>query len=459
MKNSIIKLFCLIFVSLICFSCSSSDKEREYEDLSELDFGKGVYRPNPFAVLDSIPPFSWMGSPTPVRKETEFEIQFNEDAIRSESVGRLAFFDMKGNKVDGITFGFPASKTSAVKASSQKIVIPISYDVTPNIGDSILTGHIVIIGENLDQVNDVKLTSGVTPIASWKLTHEIGINWLRWIILIIIVAVILFLLGWLIYWLCIWLSRIAGLLSLISIAHTKISSKKVNNKKKKKKLLKYLKIRQDILLNSSKTLTEKATALEEMFQFFNFELSQQIREEQFGLMDIKIQNAFTELWKPQGYLFAPISNGKWTGQPKNSKWIPDDDYTPPNRSYSNLDNLNWAQIKEKYNFKGLVFSQGKPDFRKVAYKTVEIDDFGNYMDINKLGKRTNLHEAAFAELAKQMNISIYEAHKYKEKERLMWHEDSNCRTLYLVPYEIHGNINHFGGIGMYSCLINNKLLR
>ena len=95
MKKNILKLLHFIFVSLICFSCSSSEKDHEYENLSELDFGKGIYRPNPFAFLDNIPPFSWMGSPTSVKKETEFEIQFNEDAVRSKSIGQIAFLDME----------------------------------------------------------------------------------------------------------------------------------------------------------------------------------------------------------------------------------------------------------------------------------------------------------------------------------------------------------------------------
>lgn len=56
---------------------------------------------------------------------------------------------------------------------------------------------------------------------------------------------------------------------------------------------------------------------------------------------------------------------------------------------------------------------------------------------------------------KKLHKKIEDVRKYKEKNIYVWHEDHDCCTLYLVPQEIHGNIDHFGGIGMLKVLRDN----
>lgn len=180
-------------INCFCFSCSK-DKPHEYENLATLDFGEGVYRPNPFKILDNLPPFSWLGMPDSVKMETELAIQFNEDAIRSHSSGKLMFLDSNGNKNSGIHIGSPSTNSHIIFSEHGQVIVPIIYTVNPSVGDTILSGSIAVIGTDLDMVNDTELTSIVNPIANWTLKHRIGINWVRWIILVLIVVVIILIL-------------------------------------------------------------------------------------------------------------------------------------------------------------------------------------------------------------------------------------------------------------------------
>ena len=40
---------------------------------------------------------------------------------------------------------------------------------------------------------------------------------------------------------------------------------------------------------------------------------------------MKKRNVFTQI-----FLGIPVSNGRWTGDPVDSMWIPDDDFVPAN---------------------------------------------------------------------------------------------------------------------------------
>lgn len=199
-------IYSIIILLAICTltSCScSSDKDKTpaFEEFDNLDFGKGTYRPNPFKFCDSIPPFSWMGMPDSVKKETTLEINFNEDAIRSNSTGEIAFVDRNGKHIDGISYNNKIAKSLSTEASSDGKIINISYTVNPEVGDTLMQGFIVVTGNDLDEANG-QIIDNLTPIAEWNLTHDIGINWLRWAILIAIVALalyVLFLIGCLIF--------------------------------------------------------------------------------------------------------------------------------------------------------------------------------------------------------------------------------------------------------------------
>jgi len=138
----------------------------------------------------------------------------------------------------------------------------------------------------------------------------------------------------------------------------------------------------------------------------------------------------------------PRENGCWSGEPGNSIWYPDGDYTPPEKGkekpYSNPENLPWDEILEKYGIKGIPFKDGEPDFSEVSKGTVEVEDFSTDRDAN--------FTKADIELAKQWGCTPDEVKDWRKENGCVWHECKDMKTMHLVPHEIHANIAHSGGI-------------
>lgn len=222
----------------------------------------------------------------------------------------------------------------------------------------------------------------------------------------------------------------------------------------------------DIILGAGSPVQAKARALVELLEWLDYECAPREKEVAFAALDSRIQAALDELWSPQtDFYAAPANNGHWTGEKSNSVWIPDDDFTPPNRSsYCNLFGLSWGEIKQKHAFTGLRCRRGRFCFEDIARYRVEMPDFA---DLVNSPNRGALHEAAFARLAAQLGVSVEQVKAIKEcradhspmgHKNLVWHEDVDCCTMYLVPQEIHGNIKHFGAVAMCQLMRRNNLI-
>ena len=217
-----------------------------------------------------------------------------------------------------------------------------------------------------------------------------------------------------------------------------------------------------MLLSSTFYVGQMAEALVGLLTWLDYECPAAEKEAAFKSLDPRVQAALDELWEK--YYTSPKSNGHWTGEPCDSVWIPDDDYMPPNKSYSNIHGLTWREIKCKHGFAGLRCERGRFRFEDIAWHSVKLT---NFAELVTSSDREALHEAAFAALARQLGKSVEEVKAIKESandhspmghKNLAWHEDIDCETLYLVPQEIHGNIIHFGGVAMCQLLRNHNLI-
>jgi hypothetical protein len=216
------------------------------------------------------------------------------------------------------------------------------------------------------------------------------------------------------------------------------------------------------IIASGSTLKQKAEALTGLLTWLDYDCDPSEKETAFNSLDPRVQSALDELWEK--YYSSPKGNGHWTGTPCDSVWIPDDDHTPPNKSYSNLHGLTWREIKRKHGFAGLRCERGHFRFDEIALYRVTLP---NFSELVMSTDREALHEAAFVALARQTGKSVDEVKAIKEsrddhspmgQRNLAWHEDTDCATLYLVPQEIHGNLNHFGGIAMCQLLRKHQLI-
>ena len=144
------------------------------------------------------------------------------------------------------------------------------------------------------------------------------------------------------------------------------------------------------------------------------------------------------------YKNIPQTGGRWSGEPGNSKWIPNRD-TIPKQPYGN--EKTWGEILDEYNIDGIEFKEGEPDFTIVSKATIEIEDFTEERDSNFYQADNNLANK-WSELNKdgKKDWSISDIRQYRKENKLTWHERSDMKTMDLVPQEVHNNIPHSGGI-------------
>lgn len=132
-------------------------------------------------------------------------------------------------------------------------------------------------------------------------------------------------------------------------------------------------------------------------------------------------------------------NGHWESEKGDSVWKPNKEDIPP---CSNPEGKTWGEILKEHKTDGIEYKDGKPDFSPVAKAEVQIDDF--------TGNRAKNFEQADEKLAKEKKCSPEEIKQWRKENNYTWHECSDCKTMQLVPSEIHNNMPHAGGIYEYK---------
>ena len=461
MKKSISIILYIITVFSL-YSCSSSDSDAEYVDMTELDLGEGVYRPNPFRILDSIPPFSWMGMPDSVRTVTELKIQFNEDAVRSKSRARVLFLDYNGNNISGFEINGIKKNSFESEASENESMVEINYTVNPSVGDSLLSGIIAVSGNDLDQVNAIGIDSGIRPIAIWKFNHKTGINWLRWTILISGSLIILFLIYCIICLLFGAGSAIAeaapGFISSISFPSFSLNRGKTKRKKTKKSTKKEDKVNNRTLrrlLQLESKLYESGSTPDK------YDTLETIRNTIDGLYEkdrntynhvrVKLKSntweALEEAWKLWNP--TPTTDVEWCGLSKQRCVL-----QPTHALYADCKKLSFTNCNYD--------EHGSPDFSEVTCHNsiVDISDLYDELSCEEIDKRggskSSLQEIAQRRMAKQLEKEVNQwakvnkcspdFYKWRDAHNLVPHEDTNCRTMRLVNRTAHMAFKHRGGV-------------
>lgn len=130
------------------------------------------------------------------------------------------------------------------------------------------------------------------------------------------------------------------------------------------------------------------------------------------------------------------------------------------------------QIQKIFNeagIEGIYYKNAVPDFSPVAVAEVKIEYMlgGKKIGSKDYGKKARIYNFAQADqkLADQLNSSPVLAHqfgmeaggitardinKYRDKNKLTWHELNDVKTMQLVPTKINGTFGHLGGVGEES---------
>lgn len=142
------------------------------------------------------------------------------------------------------------------------------------------------------------------------------------------------------------------------------------------------------------------------------------------------------------------ATGEWSGKKGDSTWIPDKTTIPDpeNGKGGNPDKLTWEEILKKYGIDGIVFEDGYPVFSPVL---AEINGKKAEVEIkNFTSNRSDNFDQADLELAKKTGKSPEEIKQWRKENGYTWHEHQDCKTMQLVPKEIHNNTPHSGGISI-----------
>ena len=192
-----------------------------------------------------------------------------------------------------------------------------------------------------------------------------------------------------------------------------------------------------------------------------------------------LKAALNKLKKKNGKYKRLPSRGSWAGEAGNSTYKFDPNQVPRSDGYNNTRNLSMRDIIEENNLhRGIDYKNGHPDLSRYAKGSVDVDYGKHHKNLLK-GNRQSLHEEAFEKMAKEMGITIDELKVIKgdadaaqrlakkwgcsvddvfkrcgnpNRRQYVLHEDPNCKTLRLIPREIHANLPHDGGIEMYKII-------
>lgn len=382
-----------------CVSC-----KKEEPTIISVDFGEGKYK-EPFrGFLSSHPQWLVATLDWPVLRSLRpdtlvltktIELEFNEDAVRSNSEAFIQFVDDSCNRLEGVKVfcnDLPIGKEGfRIKASLKPQQVKISYKIDPLKKTCTETGLFIVSGVELDEVNKVKLYSEAPQsVADWTFSQNIGCPWLLWLVWLIIALIIIAIIVLIIVFLVKGIVAIIKNVSMPNPAPTPFGSR-----------------------NGS-----------------GLPLNRRI----------------------------PKNEGHWTGEPGNSKWIPNPNHHPHKGIYSNMNDKTWEQILKENNIDGINFKNGEPNFDNLAKYETNVD-YNSLSDkikeqlLSEKRERSGLHDYVYDKIAREQGITRERLIEIKEKLNLVPHETSDGRVL-LVPREIHDNIIHEGGVALFRALFS-----
>lgn len=236
----------------------------------------------------------------------------------------------------------------------------------------------------------------------------------------------------------------------------------------------------------SKDVSSKAEALLEIKRKLDNAPELPEKQKIFDALPNDIKSKLERMWggnyKYDNIPATAKGQGRWTGERGNSNYIFDVKKKPKSNQNNNLRNLSMEDIITENNLQdGIKYVDGYPDLSPYSIANVEVD-FGDVLKgVVPKKYRNKLQDEAFEKLAKQMNRTVDEVKVMKghsdaaqrlakqwgcsedevfkrcgnpNRRLYTWHEEPDCKTLRLVPTEIHANLNHNGGIEMFKILNN-----
>ena len=488
-----ITLIILCIASCLLVSCDTKS------ELTSIDFGSAEFE-EPFRGLLASHP-SWLVTTLdwPILRSLKsdtivlsksVELEFNEDAVRSNSSAYIVFGNKNGNREHHAYQFFCNDELVGVdgyrvQAATEPQQLSLKVKIHPSIGDSTEMGYLSIYGSEIDEVNSMPLTEeGWQRIAQWSFTQELGLPWLIWLIwlllLLIAVAVAVGVVYLLIQYVIIPLGGCLSSISLPTISMPDIgcptinirrkqksshkqkrkvdtTEQKQNNEQENEELDPYIQeaLRLESMLRSTEYgIASKNDILEQLREHLakTFYTDRELNERCYQALQ---QNTQKALDKFNSFVGETPKNGTWTGERGQSLF-----------KLSQL-NIHYAKCKS-LGFIACKYTSFEPDFTPVTWpkSVVDISDLYAIYSCAELEKRggtkSSFQYRAQMRIAKRIDPELREWWKKNRKQEeydqeaafwtwrnandLLPHEDANCRTLRLVKRSAHMAFTHAGGI-------------
>lgn len=491
MKKIILIILCI--ASCLLVSCDTKS------ELTSIDFGSAEFE-EPFRGLLASHP-SWLVATLdwPILRSLKSDtivlsksvkLEFNEDAVRSNSSAYIVFGNKNGNREHHAYQFFCNDELVGadgyrVQATTEPQELSIKVKIHPAIGDSTELGYLSIYGNEIDEVNSIALTEeGWQRIAQWSFTQEIGLPWLIWLIwlllLLIAVAIIVLVIYLLIQYVIIPLGAFLSNVSLPTLSmptfawptlnfrrkqksshkqkrKVDTTEQKQNNEQENEELDPYIQeaLRLESMLRSTEYgIASKNDILEQLREHLakTFYTDRELNERCYQTLQVNTQKA---LDKFNSFVGETPKNGTWTGERGQSLF-----------KLSQL-NIHYAKCKS-LGFIACKYTSFEPDFTPVTWpkSVVDISDLYAIYSCAELEKRggtkSSFQYRAQMRIAKRIDPELREWWKKNRKQEeydqeaafwawrnandLLPHEDANCRTLRLVKRSAHMAFTHAGGI-------------
>lgn len=180
-----------VILCAFALSCSKIDDQ----EINVYDFGKvefeepfrGFLKKQPRILRQSlsIPPFCWFQPDTLTISKT-FVVEFNEDAVRSNSAVYLQFVDNDYNKNEYIDFYLNDEclddNLLKITADSLYKELTIKCRVNPKMGKKLAEGKVLVASYELDQINSSTINQEKVHLADWEVEQGYNIPWGLWIL-------------------------------------------------------------------------------------------------------------------------------------------------------------------------------------------------------------------------------------------------------------------------------------
>ena len=465
--------FFLIFLILFS-SCSREIADYDFGEFEYDDPFYGIseeYRPEFLKKTLEYPPFSWFTDDSTYQSAYLFHVEFNEECVRDKEPVEFCITDPAGNVINYLSIECEGKVTHNgffyVYPNALQKDIYIHVDAPLEIGDSIITGNIVVNRETIDEVNEAGITNPYQPIGSFYFAHRVSMNWIIILLWLVCLALILFLVFIFFKWLFgIILLSCSSLTSSFKSPMTSNSTKrsakksfdKQTNKKKKEKKKEQENDRELLAWEALQKMHTLYAKLKEGIDI-------NARPYDLKILNDRINNlpepwrTIMENYNSSGETKKPNdSDGVWTISSNYlAFWKPNKTLKPKGDGNDSNYNPNRWTLREFMRSIGnqeyICFCNGYPDFRPFAYLTFKCD-----IPLKMETERGKLHPYIINNvLPNEMGCNVENVKKIRDDEKLTIHENVDG-TFSLVHYSIHCSIPHNGGVSLCKILCSGPCL-